>query len=121
MTIRSICLTLLLAASLEGITMAQSGKVASMTGLSLHKPVRGDTRVLASHTLTSSVTNFGTMDFPGASDSSACRQNDRHQVVGGYGVDLENDIGDKGYLLDLVNHSFKTIRYPGAIRTQTTG
>jgi uncharacterized membrane protein len=118
----STFLPLLLATLLAGGAMAQSGKMAPMTGLSLHKPVRSESRILASHhTPTSSVTNFGTMDFPGASDSSAYRQNDHHQVVGGYGPDLENDIGDKGYLLDLNHHAFKSITYPGAIRTQTTG
>lgn len=108
----STFLLLLLAMLLAGIAVAQSGKVAPMTGLSLHKSVRSESRILASHhTPTSSVTNFGTMDFPASPASGAWGINDNGQIVGAYGPDLGPDIGDAGFYLS--KGSFESVRFPG--------
>jgi hypothetical protein len=48
---------------------------------------------------TATVVDFGTIDYPGTSDSAAYRINDHGQVIGGYGPDLEVDAADSGFSL----------------------
>jgi len=68
---------------------------------------------------TLSVGNFGTIDFPGASDSSAYSVNDRGDFVGGYGPDTASNFSDTGFFL--TDDAFKKISYPGAIQTGAFG
>ncbi len=106
---------------LAGLALAQTGKQILRPALGLPAPKEQNRQLSPNHPQPGLPTavNFGTIDFPGASDSSAYRINDLGQMVGGYGADLEVDIGDTGFLL---NHgAFKSIRFPGAIRTQASG
>jgi hypothetical protein len=68
---------------------------------------------------TATVIDFGTIDFPGASDSAANFINDRGEYVGGYGPDLETNESDTGFYLR--NDSFRKINFPGAVLTDPFG
>ncbi|MGC1371368.1 MAG: hypothetical protein WA824_04445 [Candidatus Sulfotelmatobacter sp.] len=64
---------------------------------------------------TPTVIDFGTLDFPDASDSAAYTVNDLRQYAGGYGPDLEVNFANSGFIL--AENSFKIINYPGAVQT----
>jgi uncharacterized membrane protein len=66
-----------------------------------------------------SVVDFGTLDFPGTSDSAGYDINDLGQFTGGYGADLEVSISDTGFFLS--NDAFKKISFPGATQTASFG
>jgi len=61
------------------------------------------------------VINFGTIDFPGASDSAAYGINDHGQFAGGHGPDLEQTFSNTGFFLS--HDAFQNISFPGAIQT----
>jgi len=63
---------------------------------------------------------FGTLDFPRSANSSAGTINDKGQVAGYFGPDLEPySPGIHGYRLS--GNSFKKIDYPGAVTTYCSG
>jgi probable HAF family extracellular repeat protein len=63
---------------------------------------------------------FGTVDFPKAANSSAGSINDKGQVAGAYGPDLQPySPGIHGFRLS--GTTFKTLDYPGAVTTYAAG
>jgi len=63
--------------------------------------------------------NFGTMDFPRASDSAAFGINDNGVVVGGYGADLESQYCNHGFVLH--GNVFSIASFPAASQTCVSG
>jgi len=104
------------------LSMAQ-GKFAGPRGrLTTQRAQPADTLAAGSfaeqpHASGATVVDFGTIDFPGSSDSAAYTVNDHGQFAGGYGPDLEVNFGDSGFIL--ADNAFKIINYPGAIQTTT--
>jgi uncharacterized membrane protein len=106
---------------LTPVTRAQA-TFSLQQGIGLHGARRPATRssrsaswqkpqVPGSHT----VVDFGTIDFPGTSDSAAYNINDHGQIAGGYGPDLEGDSSDSGFILS--HNDFKVVNFPGAVQT----
>jgi hypothetical protein len=117
-TLSLFCLGLVLSTS---ASLAQSNFAGPHGGIGLHRTpatgkVAGSASAEQSHLPGSAtVIDFGTVDFPEASDSAAYDVNDSGQFAGGYGPDLEVNFANSGFIL--TKNTFDIVNFPGAVQT----
>jgi hypothetical protein len=99
----------------QSIFIGPRGRSMSRTPHGMSEPAGRFSAMQTQVPGSASVVNFGTIDFPRASDSAAYTVNDHGQYAGGYGPDLEVNFANSGFIL--TDNAFKVINYPGAIQT----